>query len=87
MNLQRTAELRTERRTSFVEQLEGRMLLDATGFQPDVLQLQGETPVTLHPIESVSPGVSTRISFGVPFPKEFLPTSRFLSTAIRFTSL
>jgi hypothetical protein len=63
------------RRWTTIETLEGRALMaDTTGFFPTE-QLQGETAVTLHPIESVSPGVSTRVTFGVPFPKGFLSTS------------
>ena len=39
-------------------------------------QTNGQTPVTLHPIEAVTPGAATRVSFGVPFPKGFVDASQ-----------
>jgi hypothetical protein len=57
---------------AWAELLEGRVLLAnaADFFLP--AQTQGVTPVTLHPVESVAPNRSTRVSFGVPFPKGFV---------------
>ena len=37
------------------------------------VRLEGQTPVTLYPIESVLPGQATRVTFGVPFPRGFVP--------------
>ena len=53
------------------EMLESRTLMATTPFDVPV-QTQGTTPVTLYPIESVAPGVTTRVSFGVPFAKGFV---------------
>jgi hypothetical protein len=59
----------------------GRSISTLSLSQPDTLgffvpaQTQGRTPVTLYPVESVSPGAVTRVSFGVPFPKGFLPAA------------
>ena len=39
------------------------------------VRLEGRTPVTLHPVESVLPGQQVRVSFGVPFPRGFVPAA------------
>ena len=53
------------------EGLESRVFLAVTPFDVPV-QSSGTTPVNLYPIESVTPGVVTRVSFGVPFAKGFV---------------
>ena len=68
---------------TLTETLESRTLMAVTPFDVPVVA-SGETPVTLYPIESVAPGVTTRVSFGVPFPKGFvtdLSTVRLLDAA------
>ena len=57
----------------FSEPLEGRLLL-STGFEV-AAELSGQTPVRLVPVESVAPGAVTRVAFGVPFPKGFVPAA------------
>ena len=63
---------------TLTEKLERRTMMsaatDATGFYVPV-QLTGETPVTLYPVESVQPNQATRVSFGVPFSRGFVPTA------------
>jgi hypothetical protein len=46
---------------------------DLSFFVP--VQLQGQTPVTLHPVESILPNQPVRVSFGVPFPRGFVPSA------------
>ncbi len=58
--------------TGQFETLESRQMF-AGSFFVDV-QLAGDTPLTLYPIESVPANQSTRISFGVPFARGFVPT-------------
>jgi hypothetical protein len=76
--------MRTDSQVAMVtETLESRTLMAVTPFDVPVVA-SGETPVTLYPIESVAPGVTTRVSFGVPFPKGFvtdLATVRLLDAA------
>src|SRR5687768_7154041 len=67
---QRTTHRRRGARTA-METLEGRRLMAVTPFDVPVVSA-GETSVTLHPVESVAPNQTTRVSFGVPFPKGFV---------------
>src|SRR5687767_4483840 len=66
---------RSHRSRATIETLEKRTLMsaatDATGLYATV-QAQGETTFNLQPIESTAAGVSTRIAFGVPFPRGFV---------------
>ena len=61
-------------RPTAVQGLEARRLLAAPFFHVPV-QLQGETNLTLQPVESVAPGQATRVGFGVPFPRGFVPAT------------
>ena len=46
---------------------------DLSFFVP--VRLEGQTPLTLHPVESILPDHPVRVSFGVPFPKGFVPAA------------